>query len=330
MRNNIRRMHRFLLAAAPLVCLSLAQGTAAQQFSAWSAPVNLGATINSGPNNQHPAISRNGLSLYYSSDRSGTFGKLDIWVSQRPSLEDSWGTPQNLGPNINSSGNDLAPAFTPDGHWMYFHSDRPGGCGPTGTSDLYVSHRKDKTDDFGWEPAENLGCVINSIYNDAGPTFFEDEELDITLLYFTSARPAPPGGGDFDIYASTLQPDGTWGPGVFVPELSSPFRDTRTTIRKDGLEMIISSGRPGGVGSEDIWVSTRTTTADLWSTPVNLGNVVNSTFFDGAPVLSRDAKTLYFFSERPSPFGNKRDLYVTTRNRLRDTDTDHEGDNSRE
>jgi hypothetical protein len=97
-------------------------------------------------------------------------------VSQRLSLDADWGTPQNLGTNINSAGNDFSPAFTPDGHWLYFHSDRPGGCGPTGTMDLYVSHRKDKRDDFGWEPAQNLGCVINSIYDDAGPTFFEDEE----------------------------------------------------------------------------------------------------------------------------------------------------------
>ena len=121
----------------------------AQGFSDWSAPVNLGPTINSGLNNQHPAISRDGLSLYYSSDRSGTLGKLDIWVSQRPSLDADWGTPQNLGNNINSLGNDFSPAFTPDGHWLYFHSDRPGGCGPAGTFDLYVSHRNDKRDDFG-------------------------------------------------------------------------------------------------------------------------------------------------------------------------------------
>ena len=304
------------LMAAVVVAATLAVLSAqAQKFSDWSAPVNLGPIINSGVNNQHPGISKNGLSLYFSSDRPGTFGKLDIWVSQRPTLDAPWGTPQNLGPNINTGSTEFSPAFTPDGHWMYFHSDRPGGCGGL---DLYVSHRKDKSDDFGWEPAQNLGCVINSIFNDAGPTFFEDDGLDVTLLYFTSTKPAPPGGGDFDIYVSTLQPDGTWGPGVFVPELSSPFRDTRTAIRRDGLEMFLSSGRPlGSVGSEDLWVSTRASTADPWPPPVNLGFIVNSTAFDGAPALSRDATTLYFFSERPGGFG-KRDLYVATRTKLPD------------
>jgi Tol biopolymer transport system component len=122
---------------------ALALGAApaqAQRFSDWSAPVNLGPTINiAGFNTQHPAISKDGLSLYLSSDRPGGFGQLDIWVSQRPSLDDSWGTPQNLGPNINSGARDLAPAFSPDGHYMYFQSDRAGGCGGL---DLYVSHRR--------------------------------------------------------------------------------------------------------------------------------------------------------------------------------------------
>jgi hypothetical protein len=83
--------------------------------------------------------------------------------------------------------------------------------------------------------------------------------------------------------------------------------------------MIISSGRPGGVGGEDLWVSTRGSTLDLWRTPVNLGPVVNSTAFDGAPALSFDGMTLYFFSERAGGFG-KRDLYMTTRTRLRGPD----------
>jgi hypothetical protein len=294
----------------------------AQKFSDWSAPVNLGPAVNiAGFNTQHPAISKDGLSLYFSSDRPGGFGSLDIWVTQRPGLDDSWGTPQNLGPNINSSGNDLAPNLTPSGHWMYFHSNRPGGCGG---ADLYVSHRKDKHDDFAWEPAVNLGCVINTSFDDAGPTFFHDRETDTTFLYFTSTRPGGP--GDFDIYVSTEDEDGNFGPGVLVPELSSPFRDTRTAIRRDGLEMFLSSGRPGGVGSEDIWVSTRESTEDPWSTPVNLGPVVNSTAFDGAPALSWDGTTLYFFSERAGGIG-KRDLYLTTRTKLRHRDKDVDSDN---
>ena len=101
-------------------------------------------------------------------------------------------------------------------------------------------------------------------------------------------------------------------------ELNGPFRDTRTAIRRDGLEMFLSldaAGRPGGIGSQDLWVSTRATTADPWSTPVNLGPTVNTTAFDGAPALSFDGTTLYFFSTRPGGFGGN-DLYVTMRQRV--------------
>jgi len=83
-----------LLCAAPMQ---------AQKFSNWSAPVNLGPTINSGVNNQHPATSKYGLSLSYGSDRPGTFGKLDIWVSQRPSLDASGNVLSMAAGNLNGA-----------------------------------------------------------------------------------------------------------------------------------------------------------------------------------------------------------------------------------
>ena len=283
----------------------------------WSTPINLGSLVNSPLDDNRPAISKDGLSLYITSGRMGGFGGLDIWVSQRATVDDPWGPPQNLGPTVNSSSNDVAPAFSPDGHRMYFHSFRPGGCG---IADIYVSRRRDTRDDFGWGPPEDLGCVVNTPYINAGPTIFEDETTGITTLYFTVQNNPPGSDQGFDIYASTRTGDeGAFGPPVLVPELSSPFRDTRTTIRRDGLEMILSSGRPGGVGSEDLWVSTRASTLDPWSPPVNLGAVVNTTAFDGGPALSFDGTTLYFHSNRPGGVGGN-DLYVTTRTRLREPD----------
>jgi len=287
------------------------------EWGPWATPINLGSLVNSPLDDNRPAISKDGLSLYITSGRLGGFGGLDIWVSHHASLDDPWGPPQNLGPTVNSSSNDVAPAFSPDGHQLYFHSFRPGGCG---IADIYVSRRHDRRGDFGWGPPEDLGCVVNTPYVNAGPTIFEDETTDITTLYFTVQNNPPGSDQGFDIYASTRAGDeGAFGPPVLVPELSSPFRDTRTTIRRDGLEMILSSGRPGGVGSEDLWVSTRASTLDPWSTPVNLGAVVNTNAFDGGPALSFDGTTLYFHSNRPGGFGGN-DLYVTTRTRLRGPD----------
>lgn len=317
----LREAWRYMLGALPRRSGAAVQrlnavADAIVAWSAWSTPVNLGTVINSSASEQHPAISRDGLSLYFSSTRPGGLGGLDIYVSRRAGLEDPWGTPVNLGPNINTAGNDLAPAFSPDGHLLYFHSFGRGGCGG---ADLFVSRRHDKGDDLGWEPAENLGCVVNSSFDDAGPTIFEDDATGVTTLFFTSTRPGGP--GDFDIYRSTRVGDeGEFGPATLVTELSGPFRDTRTAISRDGLELFMSSdvnGRPGGIGGQDLWVSTRAAITDLWSTPANLGPGVNTTAFDGAPALSWDGTALYFFSARPGGSGGN-DLYVTTRHRLRD------------
>ena len=302
-------------------------------FGPWSAPRNLGAVVNQSRKtdlNTHPAISRNGLSLYISSTRPGgvngknTGNKLELWVSQRASLKAPWGPPVNLDafnivPVINSIKNNTAvPSFSADGHLLFFNSDRPGGLDG---SDLYVSRRTNKHDDFGWQEPVNLG-LINSPQDDTALTYFEDEETGIISGYVTSNRPGgPPGSGPntFHIWVSTLGDDGAFGPAVLVPELNSQFNDNRTAILRDGLEFFLSSDRPNGrIGTNDIWVSTRDSTLDPWSTAVNLGPTVNYLgYVTGAPALSRDGTSLYCYSTRPGGFG-VRDLYVATRRRLRE------------
>jgi hypothetical protein len=300
------------------------RGWAQDRFSKWSEPVNLGPEINTASNDQHPALSPDGLSLYFVSDREGNVdgslaGTFDIWVSHRASADSPWEVPQNLGPTVNSIYTEYAPNLSFDGHWLFFGSDRPGGCG---SRDVWASHRKDKKVNFGhggWETPVNLGCTLNSSEFDDGPTFFEDPRTNILTMYFTSQN-RPGGQGDFDIWESTERPDESWGTPVNVAALNSPFRDTRTAIRHDGLEIFLTSNRPGsilngGVPSLDLWVSARDSTSDPWGVPVNLGPVVNSSSNDGAPALSRDGTELYFYSNRPGGFGAN-DLYVVTRTKL--------------
>jgi len=274
------------------------------QFSEWSAPVNLGPVVNSPLTDIEVAISKDGRSLYLASNRPGGFGGFDIWVSQRASVDDAWGTPQNLGPIVNTSENEQSPFLAIDGHRMYFLSNRPGGLGG---NDLYVSQRHHKRDDFGWQPPENLGGGVNTSSNENLPVRFED------ILYFNSNRPG--GVGATDIYASSLQPDGTFGPVVLVPELSSPLRDAGMAIRRDGLEMILASDRAGSIGGFDLWSSTRPSTSDPWSTPVHLGVVVNTASGESRLALSFDGTTLYIISDRPGGVGNL-DLWVSTRSKL--------------
>lgn len=287
------------------------------QYSDWSAPVNLGPVVNSTSQDIEVSISKDGLSLYIASNRAGGFGGFDIWVSQRASVDDPWGPPQNLGPTINTPLREQAPFLTIDGHRMYFFSDRPGGFGGT---DLYVSRRRDKRNDFGWRTPENLGSGPNSAFNENLSVNFEDDIAGTSTLYFNSNLPG--GVGATDIYASTLQPDETFGPAVLVPELSSPSNDAPCAIRRDGLEIFQGSTRPGTDPTFfDLWVATRASMADAWSTPANLGSVVNSPtpFGDSRCALSFDATTLYIISSRPGGVGGT-DIWVSTRSKLKDHD----------
>jgi hypothetical protein len=309
-------------------------------FGPWSTPVNLGPVINTQYNETHPAISKNGLSLYITSNRPGgvngqTFtGFNEIWVSQRDSIDAPWKAPVNLDafndtPVINSVGLGTAvPSFSADGHLLFFSIEGPGRPGGFGGSDLYVSRRTNKHDDFGWQEPVNLGPLINSPRDDAALTYFEDEETGIISAYVTSNRPGGLPGGlpdKFHIYVSTLGDDGSFGPAVLVPELNSLYEETRTAIRRDGLEFFLSSSRLNGrIGTNDIWVSTRDSTLEPWSTPVNLGPTVNfARYVTGAPALSWDGTTLYFYSTRPGGSGG-RDLYVATRRKLGNDEADEE------
>ncbi len=294
----------------------------AARFSDWSAPVNLGPPVSAlltgfPPKGAdfNPFISRDGLSLYFSSDRPGGFGGFDIWVSQRPSVNDPWGEPQNLGPNVNTPSTENSPALSANGRHLYFQSDRPGGFGGL---DLYVSERHRKRDDLAWQAPTNLGSNVNTSFNETAPTLFEDDETGVVTLYFNSNRP---GVGGNDIYASALNDDDeeeTFEPAVVVLELSTPDNEGGLAIRRDGLEVIMSADRAGSIGGNDLWVATRGSAAEPWSPWVSLGPVVNTGFQENRPALSRKGTELYFGSNRPSPGGF--DVYVATRARLKHND----------
>jgi len=296
------------------------------QFSDWSAPVNLGPIVNTAFVDSDPFISKDGLSLYFTAGRgrAPNFGLQDIWVSQRASIDDPWGPPRNLGATINTAAQENGPTLSRDEHRLYFASTRAGGLGST---DLYVSRRRDKRDDFAWEPPVNLGSGVNSDADETRAVEFEDDASGTILLYFGSDRPGGPGG--HDIYVSTLGPDETFGPPVLVTELNSPSGDFRPAIRRDGLEMFLSSTRPGTYGAMDLWVATRPSTRDPWSAPVNLGPLINTPprppeveqANDWGPALSFDGTTLYFNSAfRAGNVSDMFDIWVATRSKLKHDD----------
>jgi len=303
-RSSARRfnMHRHLIAVSGALALAAAlmPQAGASQDSEWSAAVNLGSGINSSSADAGPAISENGLTMYFNSSRFGGFGDADIYVARRETIDAPWDWPVNLGPFINTAFFEGFPTLSRDEHHLFFVSPRA-----TGTADIWMSYRRDTEDDFAWEPPALLGPSINTTAADHGPGYFDNRKLGLPQLYFHSNRPGGPGSND--IYVADA-----FGPAVLVAELSSPQVDARPAISRNGLEIFFHSNRPGSIGGFDMWSSVRKSVFEPWSSPENLGDTVNGGFDDFIAAISSDGETLFFTSTRPEGFGSN-DIYMTTR-----------------
>jgi outer membrane protein OmpA-like peptidoglycan-associated protein len=156
----------------------------------WKEPRNLGTPINSRSWESQPTLSFDGKTIYFTSDRPGGFGGMDIWFSQYS--KGKWTVPQNMGPEINSAGNEQCPYIAKDDQTLYFNSDGRIGMGGV---DLYIAR---KTADGRWGKPENLGYPIN--------TFADEICLVIGAngknAYYVSKRPG--GAGGLDLYEFEL------------------------------------------------------------------------------------------------------------------------------
>ena len=290
----MKRILSLLATIGLTATLAVPGPVAAKQFSAWADP-GLVPGVNTASLEGCAMQSPDGLSLYFASNRSGGVGGLDIWVAHRPSTSHPWHTPENLGTPINSTSDELCP--TPvRGKGLFFISARSGGYGG---GDIYFARLNPA---HGWTAPMNLGSGVNSRAGEAGPSYFEADGR--AFLYFSSGP---------DIYASEQASNGSWGSAAPVTELNSASSDFRPNVRKDGLEIVFDSNRTGGSGGQDLWAATRESVNDPWSTPTNLGNVVNTTASEVRGSFSWDAGVLYF-GRNPGPVGSM-DLYFTTRTR---------------
>jgi len=127
--------------------------------SGWSAPMNLGRNINSDFWESAPSISPDGQALYFSSNKPGGYGGIDIYVVYK-TKNGFWSQAMNLGPNINTKGDDQTPFIHADNRTLYFASNGWPGYGGT---DLFVSYKKV---DGKWSSPINLGYPINTFDNE--------------------------------------------------------------------------------------------------------------------------------------------------------------------
>ncbi len=156
----------------------------------WSEPKNIGLLPDSVVA-AHPALSPDGLTLYFVSDIEGGYGKKDIWKTTRTRGGENWTKPVNLGPDINTPGDEVFPYCREDGT-LYYSSD-----GLIGMGGLDIFKAKQQPD--GSWVVQNMKPPINSFADDFGIAFEDGSEKGI----FSSTRK---GKGDDDLFSFELPP----------------------------------------------------------------------------------------------------------------------------
>ncbi len=160
----------------------------------WSVPENIGEPVNSEFWESSPCLSPDKRELYFSSNRPGGYGGKDIYVSMRLP-NGRWSEPENLGPQINTGGDESCPFVHADNQTMYFTSN---GLLGYGGDDLFVAR---KQRDGSWGNIENLGYPVNTTENEGSLVVAADGKT----AYYASDRADTRGG--LDIYTFEMRED---------------------------------------------------------------------------------------------------------------------------
>ncbi len=201
--------------------------------SGWSPARNIGAPVNTARHDATVGLSADGQHLLvYMEENEGDIYESDL-------VGHTWSKPKNLGARLNTKHHESAACYSPDGKYLYFVSDRPEGN--RGGRDIYRLELDART------PAENLGPVINSPYDEEGVFMHPDGKT----LYFSSKGHDSMGG--YDIFKSAYQ-NGKWSePENLGWPINTPDDDVYFVLSASGQHGYYSSDQPGGLGGKDIY-----------------------------------------------------------------------------
>lgn len=227
---------------------------------------------------------------------------------------------EQFGQPLNTQNDEYNPIVSPDGRYIVFQSNRPGG---EGGMDIWISENirfLDKETPAEWTKPVNMNQNIweelkrppiagvrkpnlfNSNAFEGGVSILFDSNNAPTEIYFTSTINLSVGRSGFEglnIYRTIKdKKTGRWNDPEHLSEINSNFNDKMPAISPDGNFLIFSSDRPGGYGDFDLWISVRNPKNGSWSQPKNLGSPLNSSESEILPFIHQDGEQLYFSSNR--------------------------------
>jgi outer membrane protein OmpA-like peptidoglycan-associated protein len=171
----------------------------------WSDISKIGANVNHPVYwDSQPTLSADGNSLYFASDRPGGYGGIDLYVTKKDSKSGVWGVPQNLGPKINTRGDEKTPFIHSDSETLYFSSgpNRQGDGGHYGFGgmDIFYIRKDDKGE---WLEPENIGYPINTEADDVG-LFVSTDSKTAYFFSYDEGKMQGKGVGRYDLYSFDL------------------------------------------------------------------------------------------------------------------------------
>jgi outer membrane protein OmpA-like peptidoglycan-associated protein/Tol biopolymer transport system component len=274
-------------------------------------PINLGPAINTSDPEYFPTITVDGKTILFTrrikDDRAqGPIKQQeDFYISH---LKNSaWTTAEPMPANINTVNNEGAPTIAADGRSLIFiacpditgieyGADRQG----KGSCDMFITKKIGSR----WTNAMNLPGMANTPNWETQPSLSSDGKT----LYFIRSIRGQAALKNSDIYCTTLQEDGNWGPAVRLPNtINTPLEEESVLIHPDGKTLYFASKGHVGMGGSDLYMS-RKDAAGNWSIPVNLGYPINTSNDENSLMVSPDGEIAFFASDREGGFGDL-DIY---------------------
>jgi Tol biopolymer transport system component len=268
---------------------------------------NMGPEINSKYDDQSPAITADGMKFVFNTRRPETTdspidaegdGKhfQDIYISSFDTTSKKWKVAEPVSGSVNTDAHDACTGISADGKQIFIYKNDINNAQSRG-GDIFVS----KITSGKWKTPEPMGKPINTSYWEGGASISPDGKT----LYFTSERLG--GQGSSDIWMAKRLSKTEWDKPVNLGALvNSPFDEVGVVAAPDGKTLFFCSNGNGSMGSYDIFKTTFEN--GKWTKPENLGYPINSGGKDGPFVLSADARTGYFASDREGGMGES-DIY---------------------
>ncbi|MGV6862008.1 MAG: OmpA family protein [Putridiphycobacter sp.] len=275
-------------------------------------PVNAGSGVNTPDPEYFPTLTVDQTQLLFTrrvSDSRSMYGaQEDFFISTGDA--DYWQVGQPMPKNINTSFNEGAPTFAPDGRTLIFvgctneRGQYGAGRRGYGSCDFFVTKK------FGnkWVDPINLPGQVNTANWETQPSLSADGKT----LYFIRGQVRSSGGRNKrngDIYVSKLQDDGSWGVAEKLPSnINTPYSESSVLIHPDGRTLYFASNGHIGMGGYDLYM-TQLQPDGSWSDPVNLGYPINTADDENSLLVFADGKLAIFASNRSGGFGDL-DLYT--------------------